>query len=217
MKERPATFAHRLGVHKSTVTRAIQAGRLTLENGVLDVEASLLAWQNSQSGARPDVAARHAAARGAQGAQSGQDGAAMASAGQAAEMPPAAQEMAAGIAFEAFEGEQAAPVAMPAGMQRYTAARIEAQNNLVKLGIQLRTHQRYPLADVRAEALALGGALRAALERVVDQTAPQLAMLTDPVARRALLDSQARGLRRDMQRELPRALRRLRAGTSSKP
>ncbi len=61
--ETPAAFARRLGVHKSTISRAISAGRLVLDGGFLDVEVSLRLWQATKPGLRPDVLARHAAKR----------------------------------------------------------------------------------------------------------------------------------------------------------
>ena len=64
LRETPAAFARRLGVHKSTISRAIAAGRLHLDGGFLDVDASLRLWQATKPGLRPDVLARHAAKRG---------------------------------------------------------------------------------------------------------------------------------------------------------
>lgn len=197
MKESPAAFARRLGVHKSSVSRAIKAGRLTIVDGLLDVASSEQAWQASKTGSRPDVAARHAAARRPQGADTA---------------PPIPQADADENEPTDTQEDAPQPGPLPVGMQRYTALRLEAQNGLLKLAILLRTHKRYPFDAVRDEALALGGTLRAALERVVDQTAPQLAMLADPQARLALLASETDKLRRSLQREMPRALRRLRAG-----
>lgn len=58
-------FARLKGWNKSTVTRAKQAGRLVMVSGLVDVEATE-ARLAASSGGRDDVAARHAAARGAQ-------------------------------------------------------------------------------------------------------------------------------------------------------
>src|SRR5574337_1226193 len=62
--ESRAAFARRLGVARSTITRAAQNGRLVLIGEEIDVEASLARW-HATAGARSDVAARHAAQRGA--------------------------------------------------------------------------------------------------------------------------------------------------------
>ena len=65
MIESKAAFARRLGVNKSTVTRAAEAGRIVLTpRGQVEVEKSLERW-HATKGARSDVAARHAEKRGA--------------------------------------------------------------------------------------------------------------------------------------------------------
>jgi hypothetical protein len=64
--EKKADFARRLGINKSTITRAAQAGRIVLTaDGLVEVEASLKLWHDTK-GTRDDVAARHAHDRGAE-------------------------------------------------------------------------------------------------------------------------------------------------------
>ena len=54
-----------LGIHKATVSRAVRAGRLLAEpDGSFDFEKSAARW-HATVGGRADVAARHAAQRGA--------------------------------------------------------------------------------------------------------------------------------------------------------
>jgi len=214
--ETPAAFARRLGVHKSTISRAISAGRLVLDGGFLDVEVSLRLWQATKPGLRPDVLARHAAKRSP----------AMPGAMLPAPAPRSASEDAAAAEAEDDDaatdldrllggdedGESAQP-ADAAGAPRladYTQALLASQNALARLSIQLRTHKRYPADAIHDEAQALGATLRGALERLVDQTAPRLAVQRDPAARRALLVEQVKALGRTLRREMPRALRRLR-------
>jgi len=63
--ETRAQFAARLGVHRSTITRAVEAGRLVLhENGHILVAPSLKRWHETKAG-RTDMEARHAQNRGA--------------------------------------------------------------------------------------------------------------------------------------------------------
>ena len=65
--------------------------------------------------------------------------------------------------------------------------------------------------DVAREAVALGAIVRSAVERVIDQTAPRLAVMTAPDRRRELLGAELRAVRRALRAEFPRALRRLRS------
>lgn len=62
--ETRAAFARRIGWHKSSVTRAVQDGRvvLTADGKRVDVEASLVRIEATR-GTRHDVADRHAAGR----------------------------------------------------------------------------------------------------------------------------------------------------------
>ena len=221
LRETPAAFARRLGVHKSTISRAIAAGRLVLDGGFLDVEVSLRLWQATKPGLRPDVLARHAAKRSP----------AIPEAIPAAAAPRSAPETASDAQddgdagtdpdrlLDGDEDGEFSPPAAAAGSPRladYTQALLAAQNALARLSIQLRTHKRYPADAIHDEAQALGATLRGALERLVDQTAPRLAVQRDPSARRALLVEQVKALGRTLRREMPRALRRLRlAGKKS--
>ena len=75
----------------------------------------------------------------------------------------------------------------------------------------LRRGLRYPLALVKQEAGGIGATVRAAIERIIDQTAPRLAVMRDDIERRRLIDAEVRRVRWMLKRELPRALRRMRA------
>ena len=214
--ETPAAFARRLGVHKSTISRAISAGRLVLDGGFLDVEVSLRLWQATKPGLRPDVLARHAAKRspaipGAMPADPAPRGASEDAAAAEAEDDAAATDLDRLLGGDK-DGESAPPAAADGAprLADYTQALLASQNALARLSIQLRTHKRYPAGAIHEEAQALGATLRGALERLVDQTAPRLAVQRDPAARRALLVEQVKALGRTLRREMPRALRRLR-------
>lgn len=207
--ETKAAFARRLGVNKSTITRAAQAGRLVFEGKLVQVEQSLAKWQASM-GSRPDVAARFALQRVLGGArhptyQSGAENAlADVLAGSAAIVAPglpAQPPQLEGIEGEAGESH---------GRAHYKALALGYENQSIKLEIALRRHQRYPLPAVKREAHALGTTLRASVERLIDQTAPRLAAERDPAIRLELLQSQCAALRGAMRQEFGRALRRLR-------
>lgn len=214
--ETPAAFARRLGVHKSTISRAISAGRLVLDGGFLDVEVSLRLWQATKPGLRPDVLARHAAKRSPAMPGAMLPAPAPRSASEDAAAAEAEDDDAATDLDRLLGGDEDGESAQPddaAGAPRladYTQALLASQNALARLSIQLRTHKRYPAGAIHDEAQALGATLRGALERLVDQTAPRLAVQRDPAARRALLVEQVKALGRTLRREMPRALRRLR-------
>ena len=59
--------------------------------------------------------------------------------------------------------------------------------------------------------------LRAGIERVIDQTAPRLAACANDLQRRQILDKEIARLRHIIKREMPRALRRMRAETAKQP
>src|SRR5574337_163922 len=163
--ESRAAFARRLGVARSTVTRAAQDGRLVLVGEEIDVEASLARW-HATAGARSDVAARHAAQRGAP-------------------LPGASQ-----------------PQGKPAEAPQEAASGLELPETPSDTG------------RARYKALALGATLRSAIERLIDQTAPRLAVL--PAAeRQALLAAEIAPLRRLLRGEFTRALRRIRQESRS--
>ena len=183
-----AEFARLLGVSRSTVTRAKQAGRLVLDQaGKILVEESLARY-HATAGGRTDVAERHARSRGAELPAPGGDANAVGE--------QAAHEE---------EGDDSAA-------QRRTDYKrlvMQYENEAIKLEQALRRHQRYPLETVKAEAVSLGNTPRAAVERLIDETAPQLAIA--PPARRLTLLRQAMArVQRILKAERVRALRRLR-------
>lgn len=197
MKETRAAFARRLGVEKSTITRAVQAGRLVIDaDGLLDVDDSLRRWKSTQAG-RTDVAARHAARRGRAIPED------IGPADRPAALPraPSAPEIPADL--DLGEGADSR-----AG---WKAQILAYENAAIRLEIALRQGKRYPLADVEREAQSLGAMLRAGFERLIDQTAPRLAVATDRAERRRLIDAELRTLRSLVRSEMPRALRRMRA------
>lgn len=201
-RERPSAFARRLGIHKSSVTRAIAAGRLILgDDGLLDIADNLQRWHSTRSGARPDVAERHQKQREATG---------KVTPAQTPEIFHSAPAVSPAEDSQTRHEENGSDATEPGSQNYYTARRLTAQNNLVKLGMALRAYRRYPLEDLRREALTIGATLRASLERLVDQTAPRLALMTAPQDRLALLQEETTKLRALLNAEFPRALRRLR-------
>lgn len=196
--ETKAAFARRLDWNRSTVTRAAQAGRLVLVGNLVDVEPSLARLKATEGG-RTDVAARHAAERGQGGAapaRSAENGATATHAPRSAENDHASTADADG-----------------AGRARYKAITLQFENQQIKLGMAMARGLRFNRKDVAREAVALGAIVRSAVERVIDQTAPRLAVMNAPDRRRELLGAELRAVRRALRAEFPRALRRLRSAS----
>jgi hypothetical protein len=187
-RETAAAFARRCGMNRSTISRAIKAGRLILgDDGLLDVDQNLERWQQTKTGTRSDVADRHrqqrsAAAQDAAGDEDDPD----------IDMP-----------------RENAATGADANLAGHTRDLLSAQNAMARLALQLRMNRRYPLARIVAEAQAIGAILRAALERMVDQTAPRLAVLSDEGKRSAIIGAECDAVWRLVRRELPRAMRRM--------
>jgi hypothetical protein len=87
------------------------------------------------------------------------------------------------------------------------------KNKHKELSFDLVLGSRFILGDVRREALALGNTLRATIERLIDQTAPRLSVITDKNQRLQLLNDEIAALKRVIKSEFPRSMRRLRKGS----
>lgn len=188
-----------LEVDRAAVTRAVQSGRLLVgEDGKLDLDESISRWNLLRAGTRPDVDARFKELR--ESARSS--------------IPPAV--MAATITKEQEVVHELEPENVDEGtsatedLQKHHARRLTAQNALARIEIDLRRNNRHLLRAVLDEAQSIGGMLRAAVDRLVDQSAPLLAAQVDKGDRMALLSIRCEELRRQFRREFPRAMRRLR-------
>lgn len=198
--ENKAAFARRLNWNRSTVTRAAQAGRIVMVGNQVDVEASLARLQSTQGG-RTDVAARHAAQR----AQGG---------GTPAPQPqnPAAAPKTAHTAENPAQPIPDPDAATDGGSRaRYKAMVLHYENQQIKLAMAMARGLRYTRKDTARESTAIGAIVRSAVERVIDQTAPRLAVMTTADRRHTLLVAELHAIRRAIRAEFPRALRRLRA------
>ena len=182
-------LARFLGVNKSSVSRAVKAGRIVPEaDGSFDFDKCATAWHNS-AGGRTDVSARHAAQRGA----------AIPKAQPAAENPPAAEFTQSAASLGLDDG----------GRAKAKTLVLHYENSHIKLDMAKRRGLRYELVDARREGRGLGAMDRASGERIVDQVAPRYAATVDANARRRMLVEQAMRMVRYGERELPRALRRM--------
>lgn len=209
----PALVA-RMGrpVAPSTVTRWGQDGKIVLVGegraAKVDVAASLARLDALGIGQlRPDVAARHAHEAAQAGAQRAQTAAPMSNHQPGADLPAQRNT---GATADATDADLCSVETGGAGKAKYKAAAMHYENSLIKLGLQIARGQRYDLAAVKDEAAALGNALRAAVERLTDQTAPRLAVLPNHLDRGVLLRREVRRIKRLLNLEHAAGLRRLR-------
>jgi len=206
--ESKAAFARRIGVNKSTITRAAQIGRLVMQDGKVDVEASLARW-HATAGGRTDLTEKHAQQRGQIIPQVSQ--------------PAPAQKNATAGAYSPDTGTVAMPQPLvqlspsatigaddDATRQEYRATVLHYENQTIKLQMALDKGLRQRLAAVQREAYSLGAALQAAMERLIDQTAPRLAAQSQRDARATLLRDECTALARAIRAEFVRSARRLR-------
>ena len=194
-------------VAPSTVTRWGQDGKIVLvgegRRAKVDVQASLARLDALGVGRlRDDVAQRHAqeAAQRAQTPRSDPNP-------TPAEKNASYRNSAATTA--ATEVDLGGVERTGAGKAQYRAALIHYENSLINLGLQLARGQRYDKALVKDEAAGLGNALRAAVERLIDQTAPRLAVLPHHLDRGLLLRREVRHIKRLLNLEHTASLRRL--------
>jgi len=221
--ESKAAFARRLGVNKSTITRAAQAGRLVLRGRLVDVAASLERWHATQ-GSRPDMAAHHATRRGQPipaPCQNRVNGDLSASTTDP-HLPPGNDcETALQSDTALLKGIQDATGTVhiqdvpetgeeSAHQRDYHIARLRLENATIALNMALNSGLRHLREAVRDEAYALGAALQSGLERLIDQTAPRLAASRDQATRRTLLQRECAALAANLKTEFERSARRLR-------
>lgn len=196
-----AEFARQMDVHRSSVTRWAEAGRLVLlTDGSVDAEASrqrILAT----SGGRDDVAARHAAGRMAP--PTAQPGAQPAAAGAT---PPA------GAISGAAEGGSITPPVDNAPGARFGETRADAQArkesaaaDLLEIELAEKRASLLPREDVETAFRALGAQVRAALDGLPDQLAPLVAPVGDLDECHALISDAARGVLHQLAHQLDRA------------
>lgn len=162
-----AEFARQMGVNKSTVTRWAEKGQIVLSGSGVDVEASRQRLHET-GGARPDVANRHAVARGkAVGAVET----------PAPPTPPSSTEDKVGNSYQAARAVKEKYAAL--------AAKLDYERSLGNL---------IPKDDVDTALRSLGASVRAKLDVLPDQLAPILVAVTDLDEIHALLAEHCRGV-----------------------
>lgn len=97
------------------------------------------------------------------------------------------------------------------GSRQYYELQLQSiKNNHKQLDYELAIKKRFALPAVREEAQSLGNTLRVGIEKLIDLSAPRLAVLTDNAQRAQLLQVEIKQLTRVIKAEFPRAMRRLR-------
>jgi len=183
--ETRAAFARRLDMHKSTVTRLQQAGRIVLTaSGLVDVEASLVLIQETKGG-RDDVAARHAAQRTTAKAAPGASGGDVAPA-TSEQHPPSALT----------EASRAKAIA--------ESRRVIAQADKEEMERDRLANELIDRDDVDAAFKFVGATVRSILDVFPDQIAPLVAPVFDLAEVHALLTEACRNALEDFQAALKR-------------
>lgn len=184
-------FADRLGVNRSTVTRWADAGRLVLaEHGHVEVEASLQRLRDT-SGGRDDVAARHAANRGAAIPEHhhGEKNAPEAAKNEMARMATAGNERATGA--ESRSDAQ--------------ARKESAAADLLEIELAVKRGSLIPKEDVDAALKSFAASVRSRLDVLADQLSPVVAPVADLDEVHALLSEHARGVLSGVADDMARA------------
>lgn len=175
--ETKAEFARRLGVHKSTVTRYAQADRLVLAtNGKVMVKDSL-ARIYATMGHRTDLTEKHAQDRG-QAIKNPTDEQGQSQSDSHDSMDPIDLDM---DATEQTVGQDRA---------KYKAAAIDFGNQKIKLEEALNEGIRIDKQDYHQHISQKAVNLKSAIERLIDNLAPQIATLTDETSRKAKIESE---------------------------
>lgn len=240
---RKADLAKALGVNRSAITRAAQAGRLVPASdaslaalGWYEADASLARFAATRGG-RLDLVDRHAAARAPVAPAPGPEPSAPAP-GRPQDAPTAPDGYPTGPQApptppRGSQGPHAAPAtaadhlpdarnmasAPIAGPDR-AAVRgqiLAAENAITKLEIAISRGQRLHLADVGRESQGWGQRLADHLLRVIDQVAARLAAVPDPAERQRLLRPELRRVHRAFDQAGINSLRALKAAGRPTP
>lgn len=146
--ETKADFARRLGVNRSTVTRGVQQDRILVNGaGLVYINESLKRWNDTKAG-RFDVEARHAQNRG---------------------------QTIPYIDTDAFLSDELDIEQATGEIATYKAKALEAKNQMALLQVATEKGEMMLKTDHITAAAKVGANLRQAIERMIDNLAPQLA------------------------------------------
>ena len=187
-----SAFAKLQGWSPSYITKLAAQGRLVLdENKKVIVEASLLKIK-ATAGARDDVAARNAEVRTAKPRKK-----------------ITANKKEAGELAKTIKPAKAVKELRAKNRVQHTADKLDFENQLQKLKINLAQGLRFENRAVREEATGIGNKLRSEIERLIDTTAPRLAIAKTMDERNRILQIELSAMRKAIKNAFPRALLRL--------
>lgn len=95
------------------------------------------------------------------------------------------------------------------GRARYKAMAMHYENQCQKIHLALAQGVRFTTDEVKDEALGIGNTLRATIERLIDTTAPRLAVTKTKAERARILQMEVAALRKSLKNAFPRAFVRL--------
>ena len=175
MIQTKSQFAKTIGVHKSTVTRMGKAGRLVLTpGGKVKVDESI-AQISATQGHRSDVSERHTQNRG-HSLQIGNNGNTAQHGTQQQENKDINEDM---TATEKEVGHDRA---------YYKAITLDLGNKQIKLDVALDRGIRLDKEQHHQDIGQTAKDIKSAIERLIDNLAPQLAGLTCPQQRLELIN-----------------------------
>lgn len=144
--ESKAAFAKRLGVNRSTITRAAQSGRIVINiDGKVLINESLARWESTKGG-RTDVEARHAQGRGH-------------------------YVQALRVLDSDGESESESDVGE---MALYKARALEAKNKMALIEVGLEKGDLIEKPEHLRDAAKIGAGLRQSIENLIDNLSPQI-------------------------------------------
>lgn len=182
--ETKSDFAKRLGVNKSTITRAAQQGRLVLNaDGLVLINESIEKWQATQ-GARNDVAERHARERGHSIKNGVRDYISQPQAQKTAQ--PQTQQT---TRTDEDEDLSATTETVGADRAQYKALKLRYENNILKLKEGLARGQVIEKEQLADQLNQKAKAIKSGLENLIDNLSPQLGN-AKPTERKALFETE---------------------------
>jgi hypothetical protein len=188
--ESQSQFAERLGVHRSSVTRAKQDGRLVLVGKLVDVEASLIAMRATQGNLPAHEANRErlAEAREDRGQAQGR--------GQAPDRPSAASQEAQG----GISSDSLAKLGAKTKWEAYRKLKADADRS--ELETALASGAAVLRADVQRDIMDAGGVILGAWETLPDRLAPVLVNIDDQARVRAILRDEIEQVQQQISEQL---------------